>query len=135
VDRAGQALRAGLPVLVRRERRLRHRIRVGLGYLFSARFALALMSTVWMVPFLMFFDVTTMVAAVPLAAATTAATTAAMSADFIFLNPSLSPLATGVSTVLPSVACHYEDWHQKSGYSGGIGGGYCVAPFCQTVRT
>jgi hypothetical protein len=49
---------------------------------FSARFALALMSTVWIVPFLMFFDVTTIVAAVALAAATTAATTAAMSAFF-----------------------------------------------------
>jgi hypothetical protein len=45
--------------------------------------ALALMSTVWMVPFLMFFDVTIMVAAVPLVAATTAATTAAITALFI----------------------------------------------------
>jgi hypothetical protein len=48
----------------------------------SVRFALPLMSTVWIVPFLMFFDVTTMVAAVPLAAATAAATTAAMTAFF-----------------------------------------------------
>lgn len=48
----------------------------------SARFAAALMSTVWIVPFLMFLEVTRMVAAVPLAAATTAATTAAMSALF-----------------------------------------------------
>jgi hypothetical protein len=49
---------------------------------FNARFALTLRSTVWIVPFLMFFDVTTIVAAVPLAAATIAATTAAMSAVF-----------------------------------------------------
>src|SRR5512132_2757607 len=48
----------------------------------SARFAAALVSTVWIVPFLMFLEVTRMVAAVPLAAATTAATTAAMSALF-----------------------------------------------------
>jgi hypothetical protein len=48
----------------------------------NVRFALPLMSTVWIVPFLMFFDVTTMVAAVPLAAATAAATTAAMTAFF-----------------------------------------------------
>jgi hypothetical protein len=47
------------------------------------RFAAELMSTVWIVPFLMFFDVTIMVAAVPLAAATTAATTAATSAFFM----------------------------------------------------
>jgi hypothetical protein len=49
---------------------------------FSARFAAALMSTVWIVPFLMFFDVMIMVAAEPLAAATTAATTAATSTFF-----------------------------------------------------
>jgi hypothetical protein len=54
---------------------------------FSARFALALMSTVWIVPFLMFFDVTTMVAAVLLAAATTAATIAAMSAFLKVSSP------------------------------------------------
>ena len=47
---------------------------------------LALMSTVWMVPFLMLADVTTIVAAVPLAAATTAATAAAMSAFFTFVS-------------------------------------------------
>jgi hypothetical protein len=47
---------------------------------FSARFALALMSTVWIVPFLMFFDVTTMVAAVAVVLATMADTTAAISA-------------------------------------------------------
>ena len=34
---------------------------------FNARFAPGLMSTVWIVPFLICFDVTTMVAAVPLA--------------------------------------------------------------------
>jgi hypothetical protein len=45
--------------------------------------AFALMSTAWIVPFLMFFDVTMMVAAVPLAAATTAATRAAIIAFFI----------------------------------------------------
>ena len=44
------------------------------------------MSTVWMVPFLMLADVTTIVAAVPLAAATTAATAAAMSAFFTFVS-------------------------------------------------
>jgi hypothetical protein len=49
------------------------------------------MSTVWIVPFLMFFDVTMMVAAVLLAAATTAATTAAISA-FLTGNP-LVPLS------------------------------------------
>jgi hypothetical protein len=59
----------------------------------NARFALAEMSTVWIVPFLMFFDVTTTVAAVLLAAATTAATTAAMSALFIGIsNPFLLPV-------------------------------------------
>ena len=62
---------------------------------FSARFALALMSTVWIVPFLMFFDVTTMVAAVPLAAATTADTIAAMSAVFMS-QPFYVPLSKGV---------------------------------------
>jgi hypothetical protein len=45
------------------------------------------MSTVWMVPSLMFLDVTTMVAAVPLAAATTADTTAAINAVFTLLSP------------------------------------------------
>ena len=45
------------------------------------------MSTVWIVPFLMFFDVTRIVAAVPLAAATIAETTAAINAVFILLNP------------------------------------------------
>jgi hypothetical protein len=49
----------------------------------------ALRSTVWIVPFLMFFDVTTIVAAVPLAAAMTAETTAAMSAVFM-VSPLLS---------------------------------------------
>ena len=39
-----------------------------------------------MVPFLMLADVTTIVAAVPLAAATTAATAAAMSAFFTFVS-------------------------------------------------
>ena len=60
----------------------------------SARLALALMSTVWIVPFLMFFDVITMVAAVPLAAATTAATAAATIALFMMtpLPQSRSPL-------------------------------------------
>jgi hypothetical protein len=43
---------------------------------------LALRSTVWIVPFLMFFDVTTMVAAVAVVQAITAETTAAMSALF-----------------------------------------------------
>jgi hypothetical protein len=52
--------------------------------------ARGLMSTVWIVPFLMFLDVTTMVAAVPLAAATMAETTAAMRAVFTLLNPFLS---------------------------------------------
>jgi hypothetical protein len=41
------------------------------------------------VPFLMLFDVTTIVAAVPLAAATIAATTAAMSAAFNVATSSL----------------------------------------------
>jgi hypothetical protein len=41
------------------------------------------MSTVWIVPFLMFFEVTTMVAAVAVAEATTADTIAAMIAAFI----------------------------------------------------
>ena len=40
------------------------------------------MSTVWIVPFLMFFDVTTIVAAVAVLPAITAETTAAMSALF-----------------------------------------------------
>jgi hypothetical protein len=43
------------------------------------------MSTVWIVPFLMLFDVTTMVAAVAVVLAMTAATIAAMSA--VFMSP------------------------------------------------
>jgi hypothetical protein len=45
--------------------------------------ALALISTVWIVPFLMFFDVTTMAAAVAAVLAITAETTAAISALFM----------------------------------------------------
>jgi hypothetical protein len=50
---------------------------------FNAAFAFALMSTVWIVPFLMFFDVTTMVAAVAVVLAITADTTAAINALFM----------------------------------------------------
>jgi hypothetical protein len=59
----------------------------------------------------MFFDVTTRVAAVPLAAATTAATTAAITAFFIRETPFAArlfragqPLLTKVRPV--SLACH-----------------------------
>ena len=47
--------------------------------------ALAEMSTVWIVPFLMLFDVTTVVPAVAVVPAIAAETTAAMSA--LFLSP------------------------------------------------
>jgi hypothetical protein len=51
----------------------------------------------WIVPFWMFLDVTRMVAAVPLAAATIAETTAAMSAVFMISNASFA--LCGVDTV------------------------------------
>jgi hypothetical protein len=50
------------------------------------------MSTAWIVPFLMFLEVTTMVAAVPLAAATIAATSAAITAFFKVVAPFFLPL-------------------------------------------
>jgi hypothetical protein len=53
----------------------------------NAFFALGLMSASWIVPFLMFFDVTRIVAAVPLAAETIAETTAATNAVFMLLSP------------------------------------------------
>jgi hypothetical protein len=69
---------------------------------FNARFAFALMSTVWIVPFLMFFDVTTMVAAVAAVLAITAETTAAMSALFMDVTPSSACFSPrGRRTCLP----------------------------------
>jgi hypothetical protein len=58
---------------------------------------LALRSTVWIVPFLMFFEVTTIVAAVALATATSAATTAAIAA--LLIANLLSPGRTRVADV------------------------------------
>jgi hypothetical protein len=70
------------------------------------------MSTVWIVPFLMFLEVTNMVAAVPLAAATTAATIAAISAFFKLCDPFLClrlvAVAVGASPAIAGKSLSHE---------------------------
>jgi hypothetical protein len=74
------------------------------------------MSTVWIVPFLMFFDVTTIVAAVLLAAATIADTTAAMSALFIFNPfPAASPWRLAATSTCPRSGITTRNAHVPKG--------------------